>query len=147
MNTSILAWICVGAAAGLAMTCGCLSTEGEGRDAGARDVEVDDASVRDSGLKDAAAKDTGAKADEGSETDGPICTPSSDCGLGKSCLFVPGDCSAIGHCLVLGPQCGIVVTWCGCDGGTIQGICGQPYAYGPTPGTQPPTPEDSCGGE
>jgi hypothetical protein len=152
MNTSILTWICVAATAGLAMTCGCLSTEVGVVDVGAKDVEVEDASVTGSGVKDAAAKDTGAKADEGPETDGPICTPSSDCGLEKSCLFVSGDCSAIGHCLdleLLGAQCASLVTWCGCDGdgGTVQGICGLPYAYGPTNGKNPPTPEDSCGGE
>jgi hypothetical protein len=149
MNTSILAWTRVGTMAGLAMACGCLGREGEVLEAGAKDVGVEDASATDGGAKDAAAKEKGAEADTETADDGPTCTLNSDCGSDKACLFVPGDCSATGHCLnvrLLGSQCKLVVTWCGCDGGTIQGVCGVPYAYGPTLGTHPLAgPEYSCG--
>jgi hypothetical protein len=83
---------------------------------------------------------------------GPACTTTADCTSGDECLYAVGSCSAKGQCLApsqLGAQCGIVVTYCGCNGQTIGGICGANYASGPTLG-QPapcsPTPTLPSGG-
>lgn len=77
--------------------------------------------------------DTGGTRDAAS---GGPCTATSDCNPGEQCLFPIGDCSAKGQCLSLaslGAQCAHEVAYCGCNGTTVEGLCGPPYAYGPTP--------------
>ncbi len=84
--------------------------------------------------------DGGRPADAAADS-GPVCTTTADCAPGESCLFEVGSCSAKGQCLVaasLGPQCNIVVTYCGCDGTTVGGLCGPNYAAGPTLGQSAP---------
>jgi|HubBroStandDraft_6_1064221.scaffolds.fasta_scaffold942507_1 hypothetical protein len=64
------------------------------------------------------------------------CTANSDCPVGDWCLFLVGDCSAQGQCLspaTYGPRCNAIVAYCGCDGRGVGGLCGSPYAFGPTP--------------
>jgi hypothetical protein len=73
------------------------------------------------------------------------CTAKSECPSGQLCLFEVGSCYAQGHCLApdtLGPMCNLVVTYCGCDGSTVGGLCGPPYALGPTEGKL-----GGCGGQ
>jgi hypothetical protein len=90
--------------------------------------------------------DTGFPTDAPQESDvpevsAPTCMTSSDCASGTECLFMVGDCSAQGQCLApyaLGPICNIVVSYCGCDGQTVSGLCGPNYAYGPTLGLDSP---------
>jgi hypothetical protein len=63
-----------------------------------------------------------------------------------------GSCSAAGQCLSLGSlgaECGIVVTYCACDGTTVGGLCGPDYAYAPTlggPAPCGPAPTSPSGG-
>ena len=71
----------------------------------------------------------------------PGCKGNADCGSGEMCLFAVGSCSARGECRdvnSLGPLCNIVVTYCGCDGQTIGGLCGPDYAYAATLGEEGP---------
>jgi hypothetical protein len=66
--------------------------------------------------------------------EGP-CTTSSDCGAEEACLFPIGDCLAMGRCLSpssLGAVCSTAITYCGCNGTTVAGVCGSGYSYGPT---------------
>jgi hypothetical protein len=55
-----------------------------------------------------------------------------------------GSCSAQGQCLSpqsLGAaECGFVITYCGCNGESVTGLCGTNYAEAPTLGKQ-----GSCG--
>jgi sugar lactone lactonase YvrE len=74
---------------------------------------------------------------------GPPCKGNSDCASGLTCLFPVGSCSATGTCLdpsALGPMCEHVVSYCGCDGSTVGGLCGANYAFGPTIGGNAPCP-------
>ncbi len=133
-------------------------------DAATGDAAIGDAAIGDAAIGDAAIGDaagTGPKdADAASEDardeavepvdateaeamgpTGPACTASSDCESGMTCLYAIGDCSAKGQCLdlaSLGPQCNLIVSYCGCDGTTIGGPCGPDYADGPTLGTRGP---------
>jgi hypothetical protein len=64
------------------------------------------------------------------------CKANSDCPNGDWCLFRVGDCSAQRQCLSAathGAICNIAVAYCGCDGRGVGGLCGEPYAFGPTP--------------
>jgi sugar lactone lactonase YvrE len=77
----------------------------------------------------------------GDAVSGPGCTMGGACPSGQSCLFKVGSCSAKGECLApdsLGGQCNLIVTYCGCDGQTVGGLCGPDYAYGPTLGQSAP---------
>jgi hypothetical protein len=83
-------------------------------------------------------------ASDGGASGGP-CTANSDCDAGDQCLFPIGDCSAKGQCLSLaslGAECDHEVAYCGCNGTTVEGLCGPPYAYGPTPSADAASP---CG--
>ncbi len=85
-----------------------------------------------------AAADTGAdaSAEAGGDAGAP-CMANSDCPTGDWCLFRVGDCSAHGQCVSpasLGALCNIAVAYCGCNGAIVMGLCGQPYAFGPTLG-------------
>jgi hypothetical protein len=69
------------------------------------------------------------------------CAADSQCPSGQRCLFAVGSCLAEGQCLnpaTLGPMCNIVVTYCGCNGSTVGGLCGPAYAFGPTEGKPGP---------
>jgi hypothetical protein len=69
---------------------------------------------------------------------GPACVTSSDCDAGTQCFYRVGDCAAKGQCLsaaALGPYCKHTVSYCGCDGTSVVGLCGPPYAFAPTLGT------------
>jgi hypothetical protein len=84
-----------------------------------------------------------ASRDGGGVEAGPTggCLTSADCPTGQNCLFAVGYCDAQGHCYapdMLGPVCNHVVAYCGCDGSTVGGICGPPYAFAPTTGSQAP---------
>jgi hypothetical protein len=83
-----------------------------------------------------------AQAEAGADVvTGPSCTTSATCPSGEECLFKVGSCSAKGECLApdsLGGECGLVVTYCGCDGKTVGGLCGPDYAFGPTLGLPAP---------
>lgn len=77
----------------------------------------------------------------GDGASGSGCTKDADCPSDQACLFEVGSCSARGECLSLdslGALCGLVVTYCGCDGQTVGGLCGPGYAYGPTLGQSAP---------
>jgi hypothetical protein len=72
---------------------------------------------------------------------GPACTTTSDCASGTTCLFPVGSCAAQGECLdpdSLGGECDHIVSYCGCDGQSVAGLCGPDYAYGPTLGQSDP---------
>ncbi|HVU52806.1 MAG TPA: hypothetical protein VHL80_19125, partial [Polyangia bacterium] len=72
---------------------------------------------------------------------GDACKTDADCAAGASCLFPVGSCSAVGRCLAprdLGIMCEHVVTYCGCDGTTVPGLCGPDYASAPTLGKEGP---------
>ena len=80
----------------------------------------------------------GRDAESESARDAGGCKANSDCAPGDLCLFRIGDCSAQGQCLSAathGPICNILIAYCGCDGRGVGGLCGQPYAFGPTPST------------
>jgi hypothetical protein len=99
-------------------------------DAGTGDAAADGS---DDIATDAAAD---ASAQGAGEAGGP-CTANSDCPTGDWCLFLVGDCSAQGQCRSpgsLGSLCNIVVSYCGCNGAQVGGLCGEPYAFGPTLG-------------
>ena len=81
-----------------------------------------------------ASADAGADSAGDDASRGP-CTANSDCHAGEQCLYRVGDCSAQGQCLSLaslGGQCAHEVVYCGCGGGPVEGLCGPPYAHGPT---------------
>jgi hypothetical protein len=81
-------------------------------------------------------------ASDGGASGGP-CTANSECDAGEQCLFPIGDCSAKGQCLSLaslGAECAHEVAYCGCSGTTVEGLCGPPYAYGPTPSADAASP-------
>jgi hypothetical protein len=91
--------------------------------------------------------DAGADAADaaGGDASGGPCTANSDCNAGDQCLFPIGDCAAQGQCLSLaslGLMCAHTVAYCGCNGATVAGLCGPPYAYGPTPSADAAS---SCG--
>ena len=90
---------------------------------------------------DAATDATDDAADASAEAAEDVrgsCTQNSDCPAEDWCLFRVGDCSAQGQCLSpasLGALCNIAVAYCGCNGPNVMGLCGQPYAFGPTLGS------------
>jgi hypothetical protein len=79
---------------------------------------------------------------------GAACSRDSDCGLGQSCLYPIGSCSARGTCMSFpdppgsggcnynGAPCGDSYPVCGC-GVTVMTGCNYPpgYAGGPTNGS------------
>jgi hypothetical protein len=114
------------AALAAAPSCGG-STESAGGDAGVRD------GAPPSGDDGPEAADSTSEADHGSLG----CASTADCASGEQCLYRVGDCSAKGQCISvasLGAMCNLVIVYCGCDGESVQGLCGPPYAYGPTLG-------------
>ena len=97
--------------------------------------------VEEGGAGGAAGQDGGFDSASGA----PGCKGNADCGSGEMCLFAVGSCTARGECRdvnSLGPLSDIAVTYCGCDGQTISGLCGPDYAYAATLGGGPcgPTP-------
>jgi hypothetical protein len=61
------------------------------------------------------------------------CTTSAECSSPAECVYPIGDCSAKGQCIDVSSllMCGMVVYSCGC-GATVNALCGQPYAAGPS---------------
>jgi hypothetical protein len=69
------------------------------------------------------------------------CKIDGDCASGKSCLYPVGSCSAVGQCLneaSLGVRCEHFVSYCGCDGTSVPGLCGLDFASAPTLGQDAP---------
>jgi hypothetical protein len=69
------------------------------------------------------------------------CTADTECASGQRCLYAVGSCFAEGQCLnpaTLGAMCNLVVSYCGCDGSAVGGLCGPAYAFGPTMGKPAP---------
>jgi hypothetical protein len=68
------------------------------------------------------------------------CSSEDDCPPGTACYFAIGSCSPSGRCLERpagnGPQCGVIVPLCGCNGSMVETGCGYPngYSSGPTLG-------------
>jgi hypothetical protein len=78
---------------------------------------------------------------------GDACTSSAQCGSDQSCVYpVAGGCDAQSTCQdnPTGPDFpGLVITYCGCDGGTVN-TGGSGYAPQPVAGpTCPPTADTS----
>jgi hypothetical protein len=118
------------------------SDAGDGGAGSGDDSDRFEADARDSDASSESSEGSSGSVESGSPTeagDGLAgqCIARSDCDAGKDCLYRIGDCSAKGQCLFpgsLGPECNIVVAYCGCDGKSVSGLCGPPYAYGPTLG-------------
>jgi hypothetical protein len=130
----------------LAVAVACGSSNGAIRsDAGALDGTSSSSSGGSESGVEAAAPDAGSGSSGDGSSDGSpgdagdagdasalSCKVTAECDAGQSCLYPVGNCSAKGQCLALGSVCGLVVSYCGCDGTRVQGLCGPPYAYGPT---------------
>jgi hypothetical protein len=111
------------------------------------------ADARDSDAGSESSWESSGSVESGSATvagDGSAgqCIARSDCDAGEECLYRIGDCSAKGQCLSpnsLGPLCFAVIEYCGCDGTNVSGLCGPPYAYGPTLGRAEHCGQDDAG--